>query len=261
MSLATSIAPQLPLLRRYARALTGSQRSGDAFVAATLQALIDSKSVLDANLSARVALYKAFNAIWSTAYIDTNGPAASILEEKARERLLALTPVNRQALLLTTIEAFTLGDAAAIMGLAADQVEALVETARKEIEQQTRAKILVIEDETLIAMDLVDIVTRLGHQVVATADTAQKAVDAAKAHQPDLVLADIQLADGSSGIDAVNAILNVASVPVIFITAFPDRLLTGERPEPTFLITKPYKEETIEAAVSQALFFQTTEVA
>ncbi len=261
MSIATSIAPQLPLLRRYARALTGSQRSGDAFVAATLQALIDNRSTLKAGLPHRVALYRAFNAIWSTAFIETNGPAGSILEEKARERLLALTPVNRQALLLTTIEGFTMADAAEIMGLDVEKVDALVKNARDEIERQTRAKILVIEDETLIAMDLVDIVTRLGHQVVATADTAQKAIDAAKAHQPDLVLADIQLADGSSGIDAVNAILNAASVPVIFITAFPDRLLTGERPETTFLITKPYKEETIEAAVSQALFFETTEVA
>ena len=76
-----------------------------------------------------------------------------------------------------------------------------------------------------------------------------------------LVLSDIQLADGSSGIDAVSEILTGTSVPVIFITAFPDRLLTGERPEPTFLITKPYLEETVQAAVSQALFFESSQQA
>ncbi|MBU2381500.1 MAG: response regulator, partial [Alphaproteobacteria bacterium] len=74
-------------------------------------------------------------------------------------------------------------------------------------------------------------------------------------HRPGLVLADIQLADGSSGIDAVKDILKRFDVPVIFITAFPERLLTGERPEPTFLITKPFQPETVKAAISQALFF------
>ena len=71
------------------------------------------------------------------------------------------------------------------------------------------------------------------------------------------MLADIQLADGSSGIDAVKDILEQISVPVIFITAFPERLLTGERPEPTFLITKPFQPNAIRAAISQALFFST----
>ena len=73
-----------------------------------------------------------------------------------------------------------------------------------------------------------------------------------------MVLADIQLADGSSGIDAVNEILHSRfEVPVIFITAYPERLLTGERPEPTFLITKPFLPDMVKALVSQALFFET----
>ena len=71
----------------------------------------------------------------------------------------------------------------------------------------------------------------------------------------DLVLADIQLADGSSGLDAVNEILRSVSLPVIFVTAFPQRLLTGTRPEPTFLITKPFQAENVKAVISQALFF------
>jgi DNA-binding LytR/AlgR family response regulator len=70
-----------------------------------------------------------------------------------------------------------------------------------------------------------------------------------------MILADIQLADGSSGIDAVNEILGVLDVPVVFITAYPERLLTGERPEPAFLITKPFKPEMVKAVISQALFF------
>jgi DNA-binding LytR/AlgR family response regulator len=75
-----------------------------------------------------------------------------------------------------------------------------------------------------------------------------------------MILADIQLADKSSGIDAVNEILaELGDRPVVFITAFPERLLTGERPEPAFLITKPYSEDQVRSAVAQAMFFTSTE--
>lgn len=258
MNLSNVLAPHIPLLRRYARALTGSQRSGDAYVAATLQALIEDRTAFDMSLPPRVALYRVFHAIWDSAHIDPEPAEGSGMAAKAQQRLRALTPLSRQALLLTTVEGFTTDEAARIIGAPWSEVTALVAEARAEIERQTRARVLIIEDETLIAIDLADIVAKLGHEVVATADTASKAIAAAAQHKPDLVLADIQLADGSSGIDAVNEILHRVAVPVIFITAFPDRLLTGERPEPTFLITKPYLEETVQAAVSQALFFEST---
>ena len=58
---------------------------------------------------------------------------------------------------------------------------------------------------------------------------------------------------GGSGITAVTDILRMSSVPVIFVTAYPERLLTGERPEPAFLITKPFEPETLDVAISQAL--------
>ncbi len=258
MTTAETIASHLPLLRRYARALTGSQRSGDAFVAATLRALIASKEALDPALPPRVGLYKVFHAIWSSGSIEP-GPVDEVgAVAMAQERLQNLTPLSRQALLLTAVEGFSDTEAAKIFSSTPDDIRALVEDARTEIARQTKARVLIIEDETLIAMDLNDIVSHLGHTVVATADTASRAIAAAAKHKPDLVLADIQLADGSSGIDAVQEILAQVSVPVIFITAFPDRLLTGQRPEPTFLISKPYAEDTVRAAVSQALFFNST---
>ena len=115
--------------------------------------------------------------------------------------------------------------------------------------------VLIIEDEPVIAADIEALVRELGHKVLEIAATRGEALDAVARHTPGLVLADIQLADGSSGIDAVKDILGRFDVPVIFITAFPERLLTGERPEPTFLITKPFQPETVKAAISQALFF------
>jgi CheY-like chemotaxis protein len=120
--------------------------------------------------------------------------------------------------------------------------------------------VLIIEDEPIIAMDLETIVRDMGHGVTGVAVTRDEAVAAAMSRRPGLVLADIQLADDSSGIDAVKDILSQFSVPVIFITAFPERLLTGERPEPTFLITKPFQRSTVKAAISQALFFDVATV-
>jgi DNA-directed RNA polymerase specialized sigma24 family protein len=259
MSLARQIAPHLPLLRRYARALTGAQVSGDAFVAATLEAIVAGPEAFPQEMEPRAGLYQVFHRIWSSALVevdddDENGPNA----RKAQERLRRLSPLSRQALLLTTLESFTVQETGEILGRSADEVGALLDEALEELSLQTRARILIIEDETVIAMDLSDLVTDQGHDVCATATTASEAVAAAKRERPDLVLADIQLADGSSGIDAVRDILSSFSVPVIFITAFPDRLLTGERPEPTFLITKPYSPDMVRAAVSQALFFEST---
>jgi DNA-directed RNA polymerase specialized sigma24 family protein len=258
MSLAREIAPHLPLLRRYARALTGAQESGDAFVAATLEAIVASPEEFPRSIDPRAGLYLTFHRIWSSGNIEVEAAETTRGAAKAQERLSALSPLTRQALLLTTLENFTVQETGEILGRSTDEVNALIDEALEELDRQTKARILIIEDEAVIAMDLSDLVTGAGHSVCAVEDTATKAVAAAQRERPDLVLADIQLADGSSGIDAVKEILASFDVPVIFITAFPDRLLTGERPEPTFLITKPYSPDMVRAAVSQALFFEST---
>lgn len=260
MTLAREIAPHLPLLRRYARALTGAQESGDAFVAAALEAIVARPDEFPRQLDPRAGLYKVFHRIWESANLELNGEPeeSSYGARKAHERLRALAPLSRQALLLTTLENFTPQETGEILGRSPDDVNALLDDALDALDKQTKARILIIEDEAVIAMDLSDLVTAQGHTVCAVETTASGAVEAANRELPDLVLADIQLADGSSGIDAVKEILSSFEVPVIFITAFPDRLLTGERPEPTFLITKPYSPDMVRAAVSQALFFEST---
>lgn len=260
MSLAREIAPHLPLLRRYARALTGAQDSGDSFVAAALEAIVARPEEFPRDLEPRAGLYKVFHRIWESANVELNGPSEELSggARKAHERLKSLAPLSRQALLLTTLENFTPQETSEILGRSPDEVAMLLDDAFDSLERQTKARILIIEDEAVIAMDLSDLVTAAGHQVCGVESTASGAVRTAERERPDLVLADIQLADGSSGIDAVKDILASFSVPVIFITAFPDRLLTGERPEPTFLITKPYSPDMVRAAVSQALFFEST---
>lgn len=257
MSLGAKVANQLPYLRRYARALTGSQTAGDSFVRATLEAALADNALRDLIGEGRPQLYHAFNRVWSTAYIDTveRSPALGQHEAAAQERLAAMTPANRQALLLTTLEDFSVDDAAYIMDRAPDEVEGLVQDAIAEIDRESATSVLIIEDEPLISMQLEDLVRSLGHDVCGMAATRTQAVDIVSREKPGLVLADIQLADGSSGLDAVEDILRMGSVPVIFITAYPERLLTGDRPEPTYLVTKPFQEQTVRTAISQALFF------
>ncbi|PNU01930.1 response regulator [Novosphingobium guangzhouense] len=259
MSVSDQIAIQLPYLRRYARALTGSQHSGDAYVRATLEAALADRSLRDAIAHSRAALYEAFTRIWSTGHVEEpTGEAGGAHEQAARERLAAVAPTHRQALLLTTVEEFTREEAAVILGLEPQEVDVLVAQAITEIEGETATRVLIIEDEPLISMQLEGLVTDLGHTVVGTAATHEQAVEIFGRHPAGLVLADIQLADGSSGIDAVEDLLRFGDVPVIFITAYPERLLTGERPEPTYLVTKPFQENTVRAAISQALFFNST---
>ena len=261
MSLASEIAPHLPYLRRYARALTGSQAHGDTFVRAALESIVAAPDEFPRDVDARLGLYKHFHAIWSSANIET-GPddaaAASGFERMAQQRLAAITPLSRQALLLTAMEGFSHDDVAFLIDATPGDVANLVAEALAEIDRQTTTRVLIIEDEPIIAMDIESIVRDLGHEVTGVAVTRDEARELAHADKPGLVLADIQLADGSSGIDAVRDILGEFAVPVIFITAFPERLLTGERPEPTFLITKPFQRSTVKAAIAQALFFNST---
>ncbi|MFS0738495.1 response regulator [Sphingomonas sp. 1P06PA] len=262
MSLGQELAPHLPFLRRYARALTGSQAHGDAYVRAALEAIVAAPGDFPRDVDARLGLYRTFQRIWASADDGVNADVErdDDAEGIARARLAQITPLSRQALLLTAMEGFTPEDAGYLIDVGADEVEALVTDALAEIERQTRASVLIIEDEPIIAMDLETIVRDLGHSVTGVAVTRDEAVAQALADRPGLVLADIQLADDSSGIDAVKDILAEFSVPVIFITAFPERLLTGERPEPTFLITKPFQRSTVKAAISQALFFDSTTI-
>jgi len=153
------------------------------------------------------------------------------------------------------MDEFRLEDAALVLGMAPHEVSALLEDANQDIAAQIATDVVIIEDEPLIAMDIEQLVQSLGHTVTGIARTHREAVAMFGKTRPRMILADIQLADGSSGIDAVNDILSAQSIPVIFITAFPERLLTGERPEPTFLVTKPFNPDMVKALISQALFF------
>jgi DNA-directed RNA polymerase specialized sigma24 family protein/CheY-like chemotaxis protein len=257
MSISDLIAPQLPYLRRFARVLSGSQASGDAYVVAMLEALAAEPSAFPTDLEPRVATYRTFLKVWNSVKLNHKATENFGSERLAAadRKLDAITPRARQAFLLMAVEEFSTAEAAQVLDTDEATVKALVDQAASEIAEQVATNVLIIEDEPMIAIDLADLVTGLGHTVCDTARTHKEAVAAFRKHKPGLVLADIQLADGSSGLDAINEILVSFDVPVIFITAYPERLLTGSRPEPTFLVNKPFRTETVQAVISQALFF------
>lgn len=258
-SVGTLVTKNLPFLRRYGRALTGNQSSGDRFAAATLEVVLEDMAAIASATDARAALFHAFHVVWKSAGAPVGQPD-SPLGARAQDHMARLTQNSREALLLHVIEGFSIEQITGIMDLDADEVAGLIGIAITEMETSVAGAVLVIEDEAIIAMDIVDIVRGLGHRVTGTAPTHKDAVALALKDRPDLILADIQLADKSSGIDAVNEILaDFPHTPVIFITAFPERMLSGKRPEPAFVITKPFSEEQLRSAVGQAMFFASTE--
>jgi DNA-directed RNA polymerase specialized sigma24 family protein len=254
LSTSQAVLQQLPYLRRYARALSGNQASGDAYVAATLESLIASPKMLENGSDSRVALYRLFTKIWNS--VAVNGRAevgGAVLPPE--QHLTQITPRPRQAFLLVALEGFSEEDAAEVLDCDLATLRGLVEESGRELAAEIATDVLIIEDETFIALDIEALVESLGHNVIGVARTHAEALALAKKKRPGLILADIQLADGSSGLDAVNELLGSFEVPVIFITAFPERFLTGQRPEPAFLIAKPFQLAVVSAVVSQALFF------
>jgi CheY-like chemotaxis protein len=257
MSIASEISQHLPFLRRFARALTGTQTGGDAYVAAVLEAIAADRSLFPRDVDPRVALYRTFVSLWQSIDVNVKDlPGSGTLQSGADENLQNMAARPRQAFLLTAVEGFSDEQAATILDTDVDGVHELLDTAARQMGEHVATDVMIIEDEPLIALDIESLVQEMGHEVTGIARTRDEAVALFAKRRPGLILSDIQLADGSSGIDAVNDILQSHSLPIIFITAFPEQLLTGNRPEPAFLVTKPFEPQMVRALVSQALFFK-----
>src|SRR6201747_720148 len=255
MSRSQLVAEHLPLLRRYARALTGNQASGDAYVGAMLEAMLQDGSLLDETHGPRAGLFRLFTQIWNSVSLNDDTDVAT-LPMPSERRLSNITPLPRQAFLLLSLEGFSEQEVTFINGTDAPETRKLADTAGREMAAEIATVVLIIEDETFIAMDLESLVKNLGHNVIGVARTHTDAVALAKNKKPGLILADIQLADGSSGLDAGNELLKTFEVPVVFITAYPDRSLPGGEPNPAFLISTPFQPAMVWPVASQALFFQ-----
>jgi CheY-like chemotaxis protein/DNA-directed RNA polymerase specialized sigma24 family protein len=253
-NISQQVVGHLPYLRRYARALTGSQAKGDQYVRACLETVVAEPRRLGSTDNLRLALFTLFHDVWSI--VDHAIPEDKLgAEPDLGGGLHALPSRERQALLLTSLEGFTHAEAARILRLTQKELEEHLARAREDIMRLQATRVLIIEDDPLIAMDIAQIVREMGHTVCGTAARKEEALAVARKTDPGLVLADIQLKDGDTGVETVEELLKSVKVPVVFVTGYPEKLLTGERTEPTFLVTKPFNPETLRAAIGQALSF------
>ena len=229
----------LPYARRYARALTGSQPRGDSLVAESLREMMEDG---EQESTAQFCLYRSVTRRFEKSTSATSPFAIG-----------RLSPTQRQLLLLTSLEELPLASAAAVLGLAEPDAEAQLLDARDHLRAGAATDVLIIEDEPIIAMDIEELVQSCGHNVVGVASTEAEAVEMAERTRPGLILADINLGIGGDGTTAVSRIMRHHYAPVIFVTAYPERLLTGEALEPAFVITKPFEPMTLAIATYQAV--------
>jgi CheY-like chemotaxis protein len=248
-----SMVRVLPYLRRYTRALTGTQERGDRYVRQFLEVVLADPELVSGEGDAKLETFKAFHQV-----CEGLEPAAEPSDELDGDgdlvrQIASLPALDRQILLLVSLEGFSVASAAEILGITAEEAREKLLQARLDVQKDAGARVLVIEDEAVIAMDIVVTVRSAGHTVIGVADTEAKAVALSEEFRPDLILADVQLKDGDSGIEAVEQIMRISEVPVIFVTGFPEAFLTGDKVEPTFLLTKPFDPEALTATISQAL--------
>ena len=245
----------VPYLRRHARLLTGSQEVGDECVRICLEMVVAEPHHLEGG-DLKVRLFRAFHAAWRV--VETTISEASPLEglelsERVEQGLGVLSPLERRVLLLAVVEGFTYAEIAQILDLEQARIVELLGQARRDLHAQVSVPVLIIEDETVIAMEVSRIIEEMGHTVVGVAAREGAAVELAEQHSPRLVLCDIKLLDDDTGIAAAQRILQRFDIPVVFVTAFAEMLLTGGRLEPAFVISKPFAAETLKATVAQAL--------
>ncbi len=250
------IVAVLPYLRRYARALTGSQDRGDQYVRVCLEAVLKEPERIKSHEDVRLQLFTLFHDVW--AMVDSIAPQPERSHPdgetaQVEQSVVTLPPLERQVLLLVFLERFPIADVARILDLGEHEVLVLLDRAKADIRCQSAVDVLIIEDDPVIAMNLSLIVEDMGHSVVGTAARHDEAVKLALEYRPGLVLADVRLADGDDGIETVQDILEGMEARVIFITGHPERLLTGQTVEPAFVLTKPFEPDVLRAAIGQAL--------
>ncbi|MFJ5486165.1 PhyR family response regulator anti-anti-sigma factor [Hansschlegelia beijingensis] len=247
---------QLPYLRRHARMLLGRQDHADLLIEEALRELLTTGDSLAIRRDPRRELLKAlYAALHDLGLPGPAGSSSAEFRQPADARLQNLPLPQRSVLLLLAVERLSVADASQVTRLSGSDVLRLAREAQSDVERTLETDILIIEDEWAIARDLRRIVSDLGHRVTGVAASREQALELAARDAPGLVLADLNLADGDSGVDAVREIFRDRPTPAIFVTAFPERLLARAQPEPIYLITKPFSPEMIKSTVSQALFF------
>jgi len=233
---AERIEKLVPYLRRYARAATGDTTTGDACVERVLERVIELSLDTDSDTEDfdRAHLFK-------------------MLDEELEFLAGSQAAKARRALLLIAVENLPQPAVRRILGVTEAELEKLLIIAEADFAASTATSLLIIEDEPLISAQLKRLAESLGHRVVGIATTADDAIAISHTESLDIVLCDINLADGSQGTDAIAAMNLADNVPVVFVTAYPEKYLSTTNQGPSYLITKPFDPEYLKAVIGHAL--------
>jgi CheY-like chemotaxis protein len=236
MWIADRVEQLVPYLRRYARASLGDTGNGDACVERVLERVLAAsiEPSFESDAYDREKLYQLLDQEIAEASSDPGAKA-------------------RRALLLIAVEGFKDSAAGRILGVNRDELAQLVDVAERDFAASTATRMLIVEDEPLIAAQLKRLTNGLGHNVIGVASTAAAAIKLNAEHKPDIILCDIMLADGSLGTDAIQEMALPDSVPVVFITAYPEKYLATLNEGPSYLITKPFSQDYLKAVIGHAL--------
>src|SRR5258708_19629973 len=208
-----AITRTLPFLRRYARAVTGSQKRGDEWVRLCAEVVMAQPDLINKAEDTKLGVFTLFHRLRQPFGNLEEGAGEDSVSGRLKESLTDMAPLQRQVLLLTVLEGFTVADAARILAIPAETAERSLQEARRELQRVAAVRVLVIEDEAVIALDVADIVRNARHQVVGIAATEKTPVELAKQHSPHLVLADIQLPGSARPIATLHPITRSLSLP------------------------------------------------
>jgi len=237
MAVNTTIALELPSLRRFARSMTGSQRAGDVYVSCMLDRLLLDPGLVSRGHPVKISLFRQLASILASACESTQPTGYRAFELRAHRA--------RQAWLLFAVEQMTVEEIAIVLDLGVSDIRGLLTGVAREVKQQSRAHVVIMEDDGALGLELAAMVERLGHEVAGIAQSSQKALTIIASLQPDLVIAEAHLLQSASKRGDL-------ATTTICMSARPEELLTGLRPEPAFVLTKPFDVLPVEAMISQA---------
>ena len=243
-----TIEQALPELRRYAYCLTGDLYVADDLALACLMRWAKRPTGKSCD---RIALFKLFHMLPQLAELPAR--ARSELQDEILERVLKLPLQERQVLILVVTMRFRYEDVAVILDTDVAEIRRLLARAREKL-LDVPLRALVIEDETLVAMELADMLQERGMRVLGPVASKASAIRLVERSPVDLILADVSLAGADDGIETVKAIRALHRSAVVYVTAYPDRV-RGDV-DHTQVVSKPFCAETIDAAVTRAFAAQ-----
>lgn len=239
----------VPSLTRHAQIVAGSQQAAAEQVRLCLEMLAAQPERLSGE-DCRFDLFRAFHDLWSP---DRPGAAGNHARAVAADLETGAANLEKCVLHLVEVEGFCEERVAEILSIDKRRIAEILRRRKRHQGSPVHASVLIIEDDVLIAKHLNEVAQELGLTVNSVADGVEGAVTAARNQKPAVILTDIQLRKGQSGLVAIRAILQRRRVPVVFVTGYPWMLdLKGERNQ-TFVVAKPFRTHALKATIIKAL--------